>query len=88
MEHVYLLLCSLLLIIPTAFSECKDPPGSNGDIRVIGVSCTGGAAGRIEICVGMEWRAVCGENWGPNDATVVCRQLGFQTPGIAVNKKV
>ena len=88
MEHVYLLLCLLLLIIPTAFSECRDPPGNNGDLRVIGVNCTGGAAGRIEICVGMEWRAVCDENWGQNDATVVCNQLGFQGTGIAVNKKV
>ena len=57
--------------------NCTDPPGIHGDIRVIGVSCTGGVAGRIEICVSRQWRAVCDdENWGNRDAITVCSQLG------------
>ena len=50
---------------------------------MIGVNCTDAVAGRIEICDGMEWRAVCHGGWGPNDARVVCRQLGFITEGIS-----
>ena len=47
---------------------------------MIGVNCTGGVAGRIEICVDGKWRAVCDdEGWTYNDAEVVCRQLGFNT---------
>ena len=54
-------------------------------IRVISVSCAGGAAGRIEICVGGEWRAVCADDaWGIRDATTVCRQLGFRDINIQV----
>ena len=59
-------------------SGCTDPPGIHGDLRVIGVSCNRGAAGRIEICVSGEWRAVCDDFlWGINDAATVCGQLGF-----------
>ena len=44
------------------------------------MSCTGGVAGRIEICVSGEWRAVCDDQWwGPADARIVCLQLGFNT---------
>ena len=58
---------------------CTDPESTPGDIRVIGVSYTGGVAGRIEICVDGEWRAVCADNvWDIRDATTVCRQLGFR----------
>ena len=60
----------------------QDCIGFHGDTRVIGVNCTGGVAGRIEISVEGEWRAVCDERWNPSDARVVCHQLGFNPQGL------
>ena len=37
--------------------------------------------GRVEICIGNVWGTICDDGWGNNDATVVCRQLGYSTTG-------
>ena len=50
-----------------------------GDVRVIRTHLL---AGRIEVYVREEWRAVCHSSWDDNDAQVVCRQLGFSDIGI------
>lgn len=34
-------------------------------------------SGRVEVCVLETWRTVCDNSWGPEDASVVCKQLGF-----------
>ena len=33
--------------------------------------------GRVEICVNNSWWTVCDSDWGTEEATIVCKQLGF-----------
>ena len=49
---------------------------SNGDVRLIGGTLT--HQGRVEIWYNSQWNTVCDDSWSLNDATVVCRQLGYR----------
>ena len=60
----------LLFIVPPSIA-------SSDDIRMIRTQ----VAGRVEVYVEKEWRAVCHANWDENDARVACRQLGFSDKG-------
>ena len=53
-----------------------------GDIRLVGGATD--STGRLEICVLGMWGSVCNrfQYWGPDNARVVCRQLGFSDIGI------
>ena len=43
-----------------------------------GINITNFIAGRMEACIGGEWRAVCHDGWTAATATTVCRtHLGF-----------
>ena len=53
-----------------------------GNIRLVGG--TSELEGRVEFCNNNVWGTVCDDAWGVNDATVVCRQLGFSTSGLLV----
>ena len=52
---------------------------SHGEVRLVNGSVP--SEGRVEICVNSVWGTVCNDNWGPNDVTVVCRQLGYRSNG-------
>ena len=49
---------------------------SNGNVRLIGGTTV--QQGRVEIWYSNQWNTVCDDSWDINDATVICRQLGYR----------
>lgn len=47
----------------------------DGEVRLVGGSSQ--LRGRVEVCIGGAWGTVTDNNWGVEEAKVVCRQLGF-----------
>ena len=37
--------------------------------------------GRVAVCDGFYWGAICHDGWDYYDATVVCRELGYLADG-------
>ena len=42
--------------------------------------------GRVEFCEGGQWKTICDEEWGDEEARVVCRQKAFPTYGMHAKK--
>jgi len=39
------------------------------------------SVGRVEVCFQGAWRSLCSSRWTRQDASVVCKQLGFAAAG-------
>ena len=55
-------------------------PCQHGGIRLQG--STDPLVGRVEVCVNGTWGTICDDHWDNNDASVVCRQLGYNGAGM------
>ena len=51
---------------------------NEGDIRLADGD---EGSGRVEVCLDGYWGTVCDDGWDSNDATTVCRQLGYNKTG-------
>ena len=73
---VTFLRCKYILVKEIA--DCED-----GEVRL--ADGTHYTNGRVEICLSGIWSSVCSDDkWDVVDASVVCKELGFQTTGYAV----
>ena len=60
------------------------PSTVNGNCTDGSVRLVGGAndtLGLVEVCINNGWGGVCSNQFGTNDAEVVCHQLGFSAAG-------
>ncbi|KAL5515144.1 hypothetical protein EMCRGX_G000269 [Ephydatia muelleri] len=51
-----------------------------GDIRVTGTGSTS-SQGNVELCIHNQYYPICGNVWTSTEATVACRQLGYNSGG-------
>uniref|UniRef100_A0A1X7SWV6 SRCR domain-containing protein n=1 Tax=Amphimedon queenslandica TaxID=400682 RepID=A0A1X7SWV6_AMPQE len=67
LQFVFLI---LLLSASVQFTEsCTD-----GSVRLANPSLSYGA---VEACTNGSWGSICSDFWNNNDASVVCKQLGY-----------
>ena len=56
---------------------------TDGDVRLTGGKVAN--EGTVEVCLDSLWGLVNDLDWDVNDATVICRQLGYPTQGTVWN---
>ncbi|XP_039273511.2 neurotrypsin-like isoform X1 [Styela clava] len=65
--------------------ERKELPKDTNDVQL--AESTVPYMGRVEVLLpDNSWGTICGDGWTVEDATVVCRQMGFETGGIIAKK--
>ena len=70
LSHIYIIFVNVMIYIG---------PCTNGEIRLEGANYDN--EGRVQICFNNVWGTVCDSTWGLDEASVVCRQLGFPADG-------
>jgi len=55
--------------------DCED-----GEVRL--QDGTASSNGRVEVCQNGIWGSVCSSQWDDTDASVVCRELGYDPKGL------
>ena len=58
--------------------ECTE-----NEIQLVSVEGENATEGRLEICHEGVWGTACPQSLDPRDASVVCRELGFNATGMA-----
>ena len=86
--------CIIMTIIKCTFHENRDQPSlhshilchaeanrchsDDNEIRLSNGTKLNNVSGRVEVCLDGLWGTVCDNGWTRNDATTVCRQLGYK----------
>lgn len=62
-------------MLHSSLAPCQD-----GSVRLS--SGSSDRVGRVEVCLNSTWGTVCASGWDNNDASVLCKSLGYSPYGI------